>query len=103
MDWSRHMRSIIERLGESVTWRPVSASAASTGVATVTALYAAPFARVLDIAPVNVPSLHVMTADVPDVAVGDWITLRGIEYRVVEPPESDPVSGVTICHLREAA
>ena len=102
MDWSRHMRSIIGRLGESVTWRPAAGTAAATGTTTITALYVAPYARVLDIAPVNVPSLHAMTDDIPDVSVGDIFTVRAVEYRVVEPPESDPVSGVTICRLREA-
>ena len=43
MDWSRHMRSIIERLGEDITHRPL----ASTGTATVRAMYIAPFARAL--------------------------------------------------------
>lgn len=102
MDWSRHMRSIISKLGESVTWRPVAANAVTTGTAEITGLYVAPYARVLEIAPVNVPSLHLMTEDLTEASVGDVFTVRGTEYRVMEPPESDPVSGVTICRLREA-
>ncbi len=96
MDWSRHMRSIIERLGEDCTWRPM----ASTGTATVRAMYIAPFARALDIVPTNRPQIAFMTADAADLAMDDLITLRGTEYRVAEV-QPDPVSEVTVCPLEE--
>ncbi len=95
MDWSRHMRSIIERLGEDLTWRP----AATTGTTSVRAMYIAPFARALDIVPTNRPQIAFMTADV-DVAMDDLIELRGTEYRIVEV-QPDPVSEVTVCPLEE--
>ena len=96
MDWSRHMRPIIERLGEDTTLR----SLATTGTATVRALYIAPFARALDIVPTNRPQVAFMSNDAPDLAMGDLITLRGTEYRVVEV-QPDPVSEVTVCPLEE--
>lgn len=96
MDWSRHMRPIIERLGEDVTHRPLAA----TGTATVRALYIAPFARALDIVPTNRAQVAFMTADAPDLAMDDLITLRGTDYRIAEV-QPDPVSEITVCPLEE--
>lgn len=95
MDWAPHMRRIIERLGEDVTYTPAVGSPA-----TVRALYIAPFYRALDLVPSSQPRLALMAADIASLSTQDHVTVRGTAYRIAEI-EPNAVSGVTVCPLEE--
>ena len=94
MDWTAHMRRIIERLGEDVTVTPAGGDATQ-----VRAIYVAPYAKVLEIVATSRPAIGYMDADAATLAMGDAVTVRSAAYRVAEPPKRDPVSGVTVCDL----
>ena len=98
MDWSKHMRRIVDKLGTDCA----RARAKSATTETVRAIWIAPFARVLEIAPSNQPALALMAADAPDLSVGDFFTVNGTRYKAAEV-EPDAVSGVAVVRLREAA
>lgn len=100
MDWSVHMRRIVDRLGKDVTRRQAPGGATAAD-ATVRGIYLAPYATALDIAPSNEPQLAVMAEDVPEACAGDVYVIGGTEFRAAAPPESDPVSGVAVIRLRE--
>ena len=100
MDWTAHMRRIVQRMGQDITRRqaPGGSSAAD---ATVRAVFLAPYAQALEISPSNQPQLAVMSADIPEARAGDVYVVSGAEYRASEPPQTDPVSGLSVVPLRE--
>jgi hypothetical protein len=99
MDWKKHMRRIIARLGEDATVTP----AAGGGTFTVRGIYSAPYAVMLDGAALpgiasDKPRFGVMTADLGAAAVGDQLTRAGTDY-LIAAAEPDEPSGLTVLQL----
>lgn len=100
MDYATHFRPVIEVQGEAVTWVHGTGTGATTG--TVTGIYRKPFEpAVLGGLSVDatLPSLVVMSADVPNVARGDSLTIRGQAF-TVRVPKPDLVTGITELELQ---
>jgi hypothetical protein len=90
------MRPIITRLGEDVTYTPAGGEPAA-----VRALFIAPYYRALDLVPSSQPRLAIMSADVPQLAIADLVSVRSTGYEVVEV-EPNEVSGVVVAVLQVA-
>jgi hypothetical protein len=97
VDWATHIRRILDRLGEDVTWTH------SGSPATVRGIYLEPY-REITLGEVGVggsmPRFVVMTADVPALAVGDTIARGATTWRV-SVPEPDALGGFTVLQLEK--
>lgn len=97
MDWASHMRRILARLGEDVTWTHGGSPA------TVRGLFLGPHREVSLGDQVIVagedPMFAAMATDLPGLAGGDTILRGGTTYTVKPALEPDPVSGVTVMQL----
>jgi hypothetical protein len=99
VDFATHFRPVLEQLGEPAVYVHGTGTGASTG--TLTGIYRAPYQPIV-LGGVSVdatePTFCMMSADVPNLARGDTITLRGITYKVrVAKPDSVP--GITRVEL----
>lgn len=95
MDWEKHARRIVDRLGEDVTYTPSGGSAV-----TVRGVFSKYYVTVgmpgADASASN-PVIGCMTADVPNARAGDAFTIRGVGYKVSIPePDAD---GMTVLQL----
>lgn len=99
VDWASHMRRILAKLGEDVTWTHAGSPL------TVRGLYLGPH-RQMNLGDVVVvaaedPMFIAMAADMPSLAGGDTILVQrtSVTYKVKPALEPDPVSGVTVMQL----
>ena len=101
MDWGKHMRRILARLGEDATYRPFGGGSPST----VRGMYLAPFqnANFGDVALIGTsdPQFSGMSADMPAVARGDTLEYpagSGMIYKVRNVEPNAP-SGLAVLQL----
>lgn len=98
MDWAIHIRRILARLGEDVTWTHLGSPA------TVRGIYVSPYAQVTLGGTVAIagsdPMFATMSADVPALADGDDL-LRGATAYKVRAPEPDELGGFVMMKLEK--
>jgi hypothetical protein len=102
VDYPAHFRPVIELQGELFTWVHGTGTGASTGSAT--GIYRGPFQAAVLGAGMTVdasaPALIVMSADIPNLARGDVLTVRGTGF-TARVPKADGVTGITVIELSE--
>lgn len=99
VDWAAHEEGILHRLKEDVIYTPL----AGGGPFTIDGVFFGQYAErvyrndMVSYVESSEPSVHVKTSDVPSIAHGDAMTVRGIAYTVCNiRPDGD---GVTQCLL----
>lgn len=95
IDWKKHARTVLRRLGEAVTW-----THAGTGVV-VTGVFTEPF-REIQMGEVAVggsmPHFAAAAEDLAGVAKGDTITRGAVVYTVRDVQGGQP-TGLTVLPL----
>jgi hypothetical protein len=94
VDWGKHARRILERLGEDATYTPKSGGASST----VRGVFQKPYHQALDLIESSSPTFGCMAEDVPNLAHGDTFVIGGATYKA-QGTERDPVSGLVNIRL----
>lgn len=97
IDWAKHARSIVARLGRDATYTPSGGGAALP----VTGIFRRPYQRMLDMVASSDPSFFCMSADVPAIKGGATLVIDGIAWKVKPAPEVDPVSGAVFAKLEK--
>jgi hypothetical protein len=105
VDWAKHWRATLSRLGEDVTIRPAAGSAAYTvrGIYTEAYAEAALGGEVVGIASSR-PRFVTMSADIASLVEGDLLqrSSDSFGYRVVAP-EPARLAGVAVLQLHSEA
>lgn len=98
VDWASHIRRILARLGEDVSWTPDGGSPA-----TVRGVFLEAYQSV-QLGSVEVsgaePRFCAMSADLPAVAKDDQVVRGGVTYKV-KALEPDTVGGFVVCVLED--
>lgn len=97
VDWAAHMRRVLSKLGEDVSFTHGGGSPA-----TVRGVFFMPY-QAADLGLVGVtgnnPHFAAMTADLPSVVVGDTITRSSVVY-TIKVKRADAIAGSTVLELQ---
>lgn len=99
IDWAKHARAIVSRLGRPAVYTP--AAGVSGSPVTVRGIFRRPYQRILDMAESSDPSFFCMVADVPGIKGGATFTVDAVVWRVKPSPEVEPVGGTVFAKLEK--
>lgn len=100
MDWAKHQRRILARLGEDATLTPQGGGMPIAVRGVFARAYAESSIGQLGVAD-TVPTFGAIHADIPNVAAGDQLVVHGTTF-IVRGVEPNLPAGLVVLRLQES-